>query len=59
MKKFIKAILTGDTRTHIATAEQREMFADVDVAKTIHANINKGRPFEIKYKGKIFIIKDI
>jgi len=59
LKKYLKAILTGDTRTHLATFEQREMFADVNVAKKIHENINKEKSFEIIYKGKKFIINDI
>ena len=36
IKNFIKVVLSGSTRTHVATFEQRELYADIDIAKIIN-----------------------
>lgn len=58
-KKFIKSILTGNTRTRVATLEQRELYADVEVAKIMHKNIKSDAPFQVNKNGKSYTIRSI
>ncbi len=58
-QKFLKALLTGNTRTPVATFEQRELYADLEVAKIMHQNIKGNEPFKVQKNGKSYPIKNL
>lgn len=59
IKFFFKALLTGNTRTHVATFEQRELYSDIEVAKIMHKHIKQDSPFQVIKNGKTYTIKNI
>lgn len=59
IKEFLKVVLTGSTRTHVATFEQRELYSDFEVAKIINEKIKDDKPFNVSKNGKTYTIKNL
>lgn len=59
MLNFFKKILTAKLITPVASLEDRLLFSDVNVAKTIHENINKNEPFYFTKNTKKYIVRNL